>query len=149
MAKKKQPPDPSPDSLIRDEPRHYRTADDRFEVQAEATGSWYLTDNEQIDDFGLPILLGPYPTLDAVKDAITAAREGSAVAPEKAAVRAVEPPSDGKRPRLRVVKPDEEVVPSRSKRTPEPKASREPAPKRQPAPKAAKQTWLDRLEPAG
>jgi len=37
-SKKKAPVEPSPDKLIRDEPRHYHSVDGRFDIQAEPTG---------------------------------------------------------------------------------------------------------------
>lgn len=70
----KRPADPSADKLIRDEPRHYHTADGRFQVQAEAAGAWYLSDGESVNEFGLPRLVGPFGTLDDVRAAVAAAR---------------------------------------------------------------------------
>lgn len=70
----KRPAEPSPDKLIRDEARHYRTADGRFEVQAEAAGSWYLSDAQSPDELGLPRLMGPYGTLEDVRIAIQTVR---------------------------------------------------------------------------
>lgn len=119
MAKKKQAPDPSPDKLVRDRPRHYHTGDGRFEVQAEATGTWYLTDNEQTNDFGLPVLLGPFATLDAIKQAITDARDGQ---PSSTAAAPPEPetPPEPKRPKLRLITPDEAPEPVEPDEPPEP-----------------------------
>lgn len=60
------------DGLIRDAAGRYHTADGRFEVEHQGT-SWYLRDLRQLDELGLPRVLGPYPTLDAVRDAVASA----------------------------------------------------------------------------
>jgi hypothetical protein len=59
-------------ALIRDAEGRYRSADGRFSVEREGT-SWYLRDSRQPDELGLPRILGPYPTLDAAREAIAEA----------------------------------------------------------------------------
>jgi hypothetical protein len=106
---KKKDADPSPDKLIRDEPRHYHTADRRFEVQAEPTGSWYLTDAESTNELGLPRLIGPFGTLDEVRTAVAEAREKPAdAAPEAAAASTGAESTPAGRPKLRVVRSTDE-----------------------------------------
>ena len=60
------------DGLIRDVAGRYHTTDGRFEVEHEGT-SWYLRDLRQLDELGLPRVLGPFATLDAVREAVSSA----------------------------------------------------------------------------
>jgi GNAT superfamily N-acetyltransferase len=53
----------------------YRTPDGRFSVE-QASGRWLVLDAELADDLGLPLTRGPFPTLDAARDAIAQARAG-------------------------------------------------------------------------
>ena len=58
-----------PDKLVRQAAGTYRTQDDRFEVRDGGTG-WFLVDTEQANDFGQELILGPFPTLARVREAI-------------------------------------------------------------------------------
>ena len=69
-----------PDKLVRQAAGTYRTADDRFEVRGSSSAGWFLVDTEQANDFGQELILGPFGTLDAVREAIPPARS-SKVAP--------------------------------------------------------------------
>lgn len=71
MPKLKSPPDPT--ALRRVEAGTYRSGDERFTVQ-QASGRWLLTDESQHDDLGLPLVRGPFATLDDARAAIEAAR---------------------------------------------------------------------------
>ena len=64
---------PDPDKLVRQEAGTYRTPDDRFEARSADQG-WFLVDAEQTDDFGQPLVRGPFPTLKAVGVAVPEAR---------------------------------------------------------------------------
>lgn len=66
---------PDPDKLKRETAGRYVSGDGRFTVEGGSNG-WTVQDAEQTDDFGLPLVRGPYPTLDAVREAIGAARSG-------------------------------------------------------------------------
>jgi hypothetical protein len=55
--------------LVRDAAGRYHSADERFTVEHEGT-HWYVRDTRQTDELGLPRVLGPYQTLDAVREAI-------------------------------------------------------------------------------
>jgi hypothetical protein len=68
------------DKLVRQAAGTYRTADDRFEVRGSSSAGWFLVDTHQANDFGQELILGPYGTLDAVREAIPPARS-SKVAP--------------------------------------------------------------------
>ena len=63
-----------PDKLVRSAAGRYTSADDRFTVESDASGTWYVIDQVQKDDFGLPRLLGPHRTLAAARQAIRFAR---------------------------------------------------------------------------
>jgi len=62
-----------PDKLSRQPDGGYRTGDERFGV-TQANGSWFLTDQETADELGQPRVTGPFATLNAVREAIPAAR---------------------------------------------------------------------------
>ncbi|HEX2193695.1 MAG TPA: hypothetical protein VHK63_01880 [Candidatus Limnocylindria bacterium] len=87
MARKKST-EPDPNKLVRESAGAYRTDDERFEARSSGVG-WMLLDNESRDDFGQPLTRGPFPTLDAVREAIPEARR-STIKPVKPA-KAVKP----------------------------------------------------------
>ena len=62
------------DKLVRQAAGTYRTADDRFEVRGSSASGWFLVDTEQANDFGQELILGPFGTLDGVREAIPSAR---------------------------------------------------------------------------
>jgi ribosomal protein S18 acetylase RimI-like enzyme len=72
-AKPAAPPDP--DKLKRETAGRYVTGDGRFTVEQGSNG-WTVQDAEQTDDFGLPLVRGPYATLDGAREAIATARTG-------------------------------------------------------------------------
>jgi ribosomal protein S18 acetylase RimI-like enzyme len=75
-ARTAKPPAPSdPDKLKRETAGRYVTDDERFTVEQGSNG-WTVQDAEQTDDFGLPLVRGPFPTLEAAREGIAAARAG-------------------------------------------------------------------------
>ena len=59
----------------------WQTRDARFSIEPQS-GTWVVVDAEQTDELGLPLVRGPFGSLNAAKDAIAAAREaGPAVSP--------------------------------------------------------------------
>lgn len=64
-----------PDKLNRETAGRYVTGDGRFTVEQGSNG-WTVQDAEQTDDFGLPLVRGPFSTLDGAREAIAAARTG-------------------------------------------------------------------------
>ena len=74
-AKPAAPPDPT--ALKRATAGRYVTGDERFTVEQGSNG-WMILDAEQTDDFGLPLVRGPFATLDAAKAALADARSGPA-----------------------------------------------------------------------
>ncbi len=63
-----------PNGLQRVEGGRYRSADDRFEVRQSGVG-WLLVDSGRTDELGQPVVHGPFPTLEAVREAIPEARQ--------------------------------------------------------------------------
>lgn len=106
------------DRLIRQKAGTYRTADERFEVQQAATG-WFAVDSQNTNEFGQPVMLGPFPTLDGVRGALPDARKARPMRPTK-------PPALRGRSAKASAKP-------------------EPAPAK---PKPPQQTWIEKLSTA-
>jgi GNAT superfamily N-acetyltransferase len=67
----------SPTSLKRESAGRYASRDGRFTVE-QSSGRWMLVDGESTDDLGLPLVRGPFASLDEARDAIEAARSGPA-----------------------------------------------------------------------
>jgi hypothetical protein len=63
----------------------YRSADDRFTIRGEGSGRWFLLDDEELDELGLPRTIGPLATLDAAK---AGAEEQRGHAPQKSPLAA-------------------------------------------------------------
>lgn len=66
------------EKLTRETAGHYRSSDGRFSV-ADEGGSWWVRDEEQSNEFGMPRLIGPLATLNAARDAIEEARDQKVV----------------------------------------------------------------------
>ncbi len=64
---------PAPDALVREVAGRYRSGDGRFTVQ-QSDAAWFLVDTEQQNELGQELMHGPYPTLQAVRDAMPGAR---------------------------------------------------------------------------
>lgn len=69
----KAPTDPDDAPLKRLGGGRWQTRDDRFTIEPQS-GTWVIVDGEQVDDFGLALVRGPYPSLTAAKAAISGAR---------------------------------------------------------------------------
>ena len=69
------PPDPS--KLKRESAGRYVTGDGRFTVD-QASGGWMVSDAEQTNELGLPLVRGPFATLGEARDGMEAARRGPA-----------------------------------------------------------------------
>ena len=63
-----------PDRLIRQKAGSYRTADDRFEVHQEGLG-WFVLDSAQANEFGQPLIHGPFETMALVRESLPGARK--------------------------------------------------------------------------
>ena len=73
--REKPPVDPA--RLVRAGAGRYATGDGRFGVE-QSSGGWMLTDEEQANEFGLPLVRGPFATLDAAREALAGLRSGPA-----------------------------------------------------------------------
>jgi hypothetical protein len=132
--------DPADDtSLKRLGGGRWQTRDERFTIEPQS-GTWVVVDAEQADDFGLPLVRGPFPSLTAAKAAIGGARV-DAPATSPLAGRVAKPAgSKARKParRDRDAKPDLTVVPDP---VPEPVAPKPPEPPAEP-------TWIADLSAA-
>lgn len=81
---------PDPDKLVRQEPGRYRSADGRFEVQESGT-SWFLVDSAQQNEFGQDLIHGPFPSLKAVREQLSGARNTTPLPRSRA-----QPPAGGR-----------------------------------------------------
>jgi ribosomal protein S18 acetylase RimI-like enzyme len=70
-------PPPDPTKLKRESAGRYVSGDARFAVQ-QSSGGWMVEDAEQANELGLPLVRGPFSTLDEARAAIEAARQGPA-----------------------------------------------------------------------
>jgi hypothetical protein len=83
----------------------WQTRDERFTIEPES-GTWVVVDSEQADDLGLPLVRGPFGSLNGAKAAISGAREAEpAVSPLAAKVaehreRPVAAPTTVRRPHV-------------------------------------------------
>ena len=62
------------DSLKRLGGGRWETRDGRFQIEPQS-GTWVIVDTTQTNEFGLPLVRGPFPSLTAAKEAIEGARE--------------------------------------------------------------------------
>ena len=62
MASKKAPVDPDDAPLKRLGGGRWQTRDERFTIEPQS-GTWVVVDAEQTDDFGMPLVRGPFPSL--------------------------------------------------------------------------------------
>src|SRR5689334_2263345 len=62
------------DSLKRLGGGRWETRDGRFQIEPQS-GTWVIVDTTQTNEFGLPLVRGPFGSLTAAKDAIESARE--------------------------------------------------------------------------
>ena len=80
----------------------YQSSDERFSIRSEGPSRWFITDEEQHDEFGLARTVGPFDTLDAAKDAADALRgEAPAASPLAGRLAKVEKPAKPRAPRRR------------------------------------------------
>ena len=140
--KKEAPPKP----WQRAEAGRYRSSDDRFTLESEGSGRWFVTDVESLDELGLARTTGPFATLDEAKAAADAARER---APEASpfADRIKQAASKPKRRPLALV-PDRGRHHADGARTVDggDDADLDAAPEPEPEPEPPRRTWLDELE---
>ncbi|HEX2754970.1 MAG TPA: hypothetical protein VHM48_05875, partial [Candidatus Limnocylindrales bacterium] len=69
----KVPIDPDDAPLKRLGGGRWQSRDERFTIEPQS-GTWVVVDGEQIDDLGMALVRGPFPSLTAAKEAIGRAR---------------------------------------------------------------------------
>jgi hypothetical protein len=67
-----------PDALKRLGGGRWETRDGRFQIEPQS-GTWVIVDTTQTDEFGLPLVRGPFPSLTAAREAVDVAREAGPV----------------------------------------------------------------------
>jgi ribosomal protein S18 acetylase RimI-like enzyme len=67
-----------PEKLKRESAGRYVSADGRFTVE-QASGRWMTVDAETTDELGLPLVRGPFATLDEARAAVATARDAPPV----------------------------------------------------------------------
>jgi hypothetical protein len=73
--------DPKPDPLRRLGGGRWETKDGRFQIEPQS-GTWVIVDTTQTNEFGLPLVRGPFPSLTSAREAIEVARgEGTVTSP--------------------------------------------------------------------
>jgi ribosomal protein S18 acetylase RimI-like enzyme len=76
-ARAKRDDDVDPNKLKRETAGRYTTGDGRFTVE-QGSGGWMIVDGEQTNELGLPLVRGPFGTLDEAREGLEAARSGEA-----------------------------------------------------------------------
>ena len=62
------------DALTRLGGGRWETKDGRFQIEPQS-GTWVIVDTTQTNEFGLPLVRGPYPSLTSAREAVEAARQ--------------------------------------------------------------------------
>ena len=108
----------------------WETRDGRFQIEPQS-GTWVIVDTTQTNEFGLPLVRGPFPSLTAAKGAIEASREEGPV----------ESPLAGRIDKSSAIAPSPKPSRSKASKTTA-KAEPEPEPPPPPEPK-----WIRDLRP--
>jgi ribosomal protein S18 acetylase RimI-like enzyme len=106
-AKRGVAPAPDPAQLKRESAGRYVTADARFTVE-QASGGWMVIDAEQVNELGLPLVRGPFPTLQDARSVLEAIR-GEPAPVSALAARIAAAPAQSRRERS--VRPSPRPVP--------------------------------------
>jgi len=126
------------DSLKRLGGGRWETRDGRFQIEPQS-GTWVIVDTTQTNEFGLPLVRGPFPSLTAAKQAIEGAREeGPVESPLAGRIGNASPPPASKPAAARPTKTTNSSV------TAEPRPELEPEPEPPPPPEPK---WIRDLRP--
>jgi hypothetical protein len=124
----------------------WETRDGRFQIEPQS-GTWVIVDTTQTNEFGLPLVRGPFGSLGAAKDAIETARtKGPVESPLAERIEEVKrrPPEP---PKAKAPKKSDEAKAGPPAATPKPaKAATEAKPAQPEPPPEPK--WLRDLTPA-
>lgn len=133
-----------PEALKRIGGGRWETRDGRFQIEPQS-GTWVIVDTTQTNEFGLPLVRGPFPSLTAAKEAIESARdEGPVTSPltgriERGAKADAEAKAKGDAARR-----DRLESASKAEAEPEPEEPEPEEPRPEPEP-----LWLRNLKPVG
>jgi hypothetical protein len=127
----------------------WETRDGRFQIEPQS-GTWVIVDTTQMNEFGLPLVRGPFGSLGAAKEAIESARtEGPVESPLAERIEEVKrrPPEPAKPPKAKEPKKADEAKESPPAATSKPaRAAKELEPAQPEPPPEPK--WLRDLTPA-
>jgi hypothetical protein len=145
-----------PTRLKRERAGRYVSGDGRFAVESQSAGTWYVIDTERQNELGLPLMEGPFETLDAARDEVEALRAGrsksanaqtsaaeSAPAPARPALRAIAGGASKAKPRAAGAESSADDGAKGAATTP--KAKRE---RPSPGDESAEPAWIRRLADA-
>src|SRR5881409_998662 len=99
-------PESAETKLKRESAGRYRTGDGRFGVE-QSSGGWMVVDDEQTNELGLPLVRGPFASLEAAKAAIEEAKAGPAPTSDLATRIAALPKTKGRPAKAAAKKPPE------------------------------------------
>jgi hypothetical protein len=122
----------------------WQSRDGRFTIEPQS-GTWVVVDGEQVDDLGLPLVRGPFHSLNAAREAIDEARQAEP-ADSPLSARVEEARRRGGERRSRVAQQRQGEAAAKTPREPAPRPV--PAPKRSPAP-PPEPAWFARLDADG
>jgi hypothetical protein len=94
------------DALKRIGGGRWETRDGRFQIEPQS-GTWVIVDTTQTNEFGLPLVRGPFASLGAAKDAIETTRsEGPVESPLAERIEEVKRrPPESPKPKTKAAKP--------------------------------------------
>jgi hypothetical protein len=120
----------------------WQSRDGRFTIEPQS-GTWVVIDGEQVDDLGLPLVRGPFHSLNDAREAIDEARQaGPADSPLSARVE--EARRRGSEARDRIAHPRQSQ--GLAKASPKAAARTKPAPKPSAPKPPPEPAWLVRLD---
>jgi hypothetical protein len=105
----------------------WETKDGRFQIEPQS-GTWVIVDTTQTDDFGLPLVRGPFGSLTAAREAIETARGEEPV--ESPLAERMERSKEWKE--SKAASPKSTVAKKTTAREPEPEPEEEPKPPPEP-----------------
>jgi hypothetical protein len=139
--------DDAEESLKRLGGGRWQTRDERFTIEPQS-GTWSVVDAQETDDFGLPLVRGPFKSLTDAKTAIAAARTGAPKSSPLAARLEAKPDTGSSKPEK---PPAAAAKPARAadrKARPEPAEPAARPGRREPDEEPREPAWFRDLDPA-
>jgi hypothetical protein len=141
VAPAKKPAEVDPNRLKRERAGRYVTPDGRFAVEGPSTNGWYILDGERENELGLPLMAGPFATLDEARAEVANLRSGAGPSPQPALTPLHLVPTEGGDSKPGHPAAKAPPAPTTTKRTARQATS---APAATPA-EPAEPAWLERL----